>query len=336
MHFFRLNFLICIFLGSTSLVWAVPASLHNIDQTELNRVKALLDVPEDKISFAYSKLVVDQMIDPSINIFKEMRRLKDMIKPITALNLETSMQKKNALREYLYDAGAWNDFKPFRYDFNDPKGTKLKNKLLSTYMDTRKGNCISMPFLFIALGQMLGLDVGASTAPLHVFVKYTNDATGMTYNLETTSGAHPSRDVWLKQEFAITDAAIQKGGYLAKLTNKETVAVIANTLLQHYDEQKRYGQLIATADLLLAYYPKYINTLIYRAKASQSLLIAHEIWRYQHSDQAPPHKRKIFSHFLKQMNVSENRARQLGWLPHTPQDNADYVKMVSNAAKQYQ
>ncbi len=32
-----------------------------------------------------------------------------------------------------------------------------------------------MPFLFIILGQKLGLDVTASTAPEHVFVKYRDD-----------------------------------------------------------------------------------------------------------------------------------------------------------------
>lgn len=46
-----------------------------------------------------------------------------------------------------------------------------------------------MPFLFIILGDRLGINVTASVAPLHVFVKFT-DENGVIHNLETTSGTN--------------------------------------------------------------------------------------------------------------------------------------------------
>jgi len=69
-----------------------------------------------------------------------------------------------------------------------------------------------MPFLFIILGDKLGIDVTASTAPLHVFVKFT-DTDGKTYSLETTSGANFSRDAWYREQMPMTNQAIDNGVY---------------------------------------------------------------------------------------------------------------------------
>jgi len=66
--------------------------------------------------------------------------------------------------------------------------------LLQRYLTTRRGNCITMPILFLALGQRLGLTMTLAEAPLHVFVKYTDDD-GAVWNLEATSGGGVTRDV---------------------------------------------------------------------------------------------------------------------------------------------
>jgi hypothetical protein len=68
----------------------------------------------------------------------------------------TSEQRVLAIKKYLYEACSWNDFKPYQYDFGDPISTKISNKLLPTYLKTRKGNYVNMPLLFVILGQKLG------------------------------------------------------------------------------------------------------------------------------------------------------------------------------------
>ena len=55
-----------------------------------------------------------------------------------------------ALKRYIYEPGEWNNFQPYQYDMDDPLGTKLSNKLLSHYLAAKKGNCVTMPFLFIS------------------------------------------------------------------------------------------------------------------------------------------------------------------------------------------
>ena len=65
--------------------------------------------------------------------------------------------------------------------------------------------------LFVALAQRLGLNATLSTAPDHMFVKYTDDVTGKTVDLETTSGAYPARDAYIRQNMPMTDASIANG-----------------------------------------------------------------------------------------------------------------------------
>ena len=70
-----------------------------------------------------------------------------------------------------------------------------------------------------------------SLAPLHVFVKFTDEA-GTVTNLETTSGALPARDVHYRNQLPMTDEAITNGVFLAELSQEETVAVIATVLVE--------------------------------------------------------------------------------------------------------
>ena len=55
------------------------------------------------------------------------------------------VDKLKAPRQVIYEAGTWNTNRPFVYDHDDPYGHDLRNKLLATYLDTRRGNCGSMP-----------------------------------------------------------------------------------------------------------------------------------------------------------------------------------------------
>ena len=190
------------------------------------------------------------MIDPSIDTAATLSQLDAMAQGIKVMLPAgaSSRLTMDALRFHLYQPSPWNGNRPFQYDLDDPFGANVRNKLLPTYLATRKGNCVSMPLLFIILGQKLGIDVTASTAPNHVFVKY-RDADGKLYNLETTSGAGFTRDVWMRQQFPMTDEALASGIYMRPLTKKETVVVMVDTLLESYAKQGLHEQRIAMAKL---------------------------------------------------------------------------------------
>lgn len=224
----------------------------------------------------------------------------------------SSMDRMLAIKKYVYAPGAWNNYQPYQYDFDDPLGTKVANKLLPNYMKTQKGNCITMPFLFIILGDKLGIDVTASTAPLHVFVKFT-DSKGTTYNLETTSGANFARDAWYREQMPMTEQAIENGVYLQPLSRKETVAVMITVLAEHYMKENEYKKAWAISDLSLKYYPKYVNAMLRNGSAFYKMLEQRFINKYPNPNDIPKNQRELF-HFLSNGNrYWFAKAEALGW-----------------------
>lgn len=161
-----------VLMGTVSPVMALDAA--SAADANLQAIRVLLESPDDKIDLARAKLTLDRMIDPSIDVESNAKQLDAMAGEIRAMlpANPTSLQKMETLIQYMYKAGAWNDNQAYSYDLNDPFGKNVRNKLLPTYLMTRKGNCLSMPVLFIILGQKIGLTVTASTTPAHLFVKY--------------------------------------------------------------------------------------------------------------------------------------------------------------------
>lgn len=299
--------------------------------TNLKQILALLELPDNRIDLAHAELSIDQMIDPSIDIDATLKKLDAMAAEIKRKlpPRPSSVDKVQALREYLYVKGEWNRHQPFQYDFSDPKGTRVHNKLLPNYLASKKGNCVSMPFLFIVLGQKLGIDVTAAEAPSHVFVKYRNE-TGQWFNLETTSTGGPTADASYHAQAPMTNEAIANGVYMRPLTKKETVTVMLTTLLQHYAQQRHYGQVIAVASLILKYHPKSVAALLYRGGAYGRLFDAgmQEFEEMRGMVPFPPEERALLQHYAKSNQADFERAEALGWRVPTPEDDQRYLRKV--------
>ena len=293
----------------------------------------MLKQPESEMDFAKIKLTIDKMIDPTINVDAGLKQIDGIVIQILGMlnSNPSSNERMLALKKYLYEKGPWNGYEVFRYDFDDPRGTKISNKLLPNYLASKKGNCVSMPLLFIVLGQRLNLDVTASTAPEHVFVKYTDADTGVTYNLEATSGASPARDVWLRQQFSVTDEAIASGIYLQKLTRRETVAVMATTLSENFSARHEPEKMIAIADALLPYYPKNVSLILAKGSAYSRLIRKHFISKYPMPKDIPAEQQPYFRHLSEQSEFWYSKAEALGWNQPDMVQESRYLNTVSRA-----
>jgi regulator of sirC expression with transglutaminase-like and TPR domain len=244
------------------------------DKSAIEVLEEILSKPDPQIDLAITKLTIDKLVDPTINIDRALGEINYMAQAVNSASTPdmTAMDRMQSLRAYLYDTGYWNQNQPFKYDFNDPLGTNIQNKLLPTYLRTRKGNCISMPFLFVILADKLGLDVTVATAPLHVFVKFKEPQSGKWFNLEATDIAQSLDDNFYREKNPMTDTAINNGVYLKPLSKKESVAVMAMVLSEHYAQQKQWQNSINVAKLTLQHYPKYAYAMLKLGNAYRGLL----------------------------------------------------------------
>ncbi len=300
---------------------------------EAKRIDALLRQPEKEMDLARVKLTIDKMIDPSIDIDAGVSQIDEMATQVRAMlpPSASSAERLQALQRYIYGKGSWNGFQSFGYDFDDPVGNNIHNKLLPNYIKSRKGNCVTMPVLFVILGQRLGLDVTLSTAPLHLFVKYTDPESGVIYNLETTSGAKPARDVWIRQQSPMTDAAIANGLYLQKLSKRESAAVIASTLSEHFVQQRAHEKIIALSDVILAHYPRDVDSMLRKGSAYGRLAQMHFVRKYPQPNLIPPAERGYFAYLEHQNRFWFEKAETLGWREPSQDKEAKYIQTVRRA-----
>lgn len=300
---------------------------------EAKRIDTLLRQPEKEMDLARVKLTIDKMIEPSIDIDAGVRQIDEMAAQVRAMlrPSASSAQRLQALQKYIYEKGPWNGFQSFGYDFDDPMGNNIHNKLLPNYIRSRKGNCVTMPVFFVILGQRLGLDVTLSTAPLHLFVKYTDPESGVTYNLETTSGAKPARDVWIRQQSPMTDEAIANGLYMRKLSIRESAAVMATTLSEYFVKKQAYEIVIAFSEVILVHYPRDVDSMLRKGSAYGRLAQANFVRKYPRPNLIPPEERGYFEYLEEQNRLWFAKAETLGWREPSQDQETKYIQTINRA-----
>jgi regulator of sirC expression with transglutaminase-like and TPR domain len=260
------------------------------------------------------KFTVDQMADPAANIGAASAMLDQLTKVLRkmAAGAQTSAEKLAFLKRLVYEAGPWNDNRPFAYDMTDPLGKKPANRYLHNYLTSRRGNCITMPILFVILGQRIGLNLTLAQAPLHVLIKYTDD-TGAVWNLEPTSGGGFARDAKYRKDLPMTDKAIKAGIYLRALSSEETAAIVASHVAEQYLREGLYEQAIITASALLRHSPRSVHLMLLRGSAYGKILHRDIISKYKRENEMTP-EIKAYADMLYSENLSAfAEAQALGW-----------------------
>lgn len=279
-------------------------------------VRAILSVPDAELAYGKAKLALDHLVDPGFDPGEVMAELDAMAaRALEMAGPEADESTKlGAIRHLIYESGPWNDHRPFAYDPSDPLGQRLDNKLLPNYLATRRGQCVSMPILFLVLAEKLGIDMRLACAPHHVFLRYT-DQGDRTFNVEATSGGHPARDEWYRSQFAISDRAIESGVYMRTLSRRESVALMATTVLQHLMFEARYAEAIAASEVILRYNPRDVHVLLWKATACGELVQREFAAKYPIPFLIPEPARSRYR-FLTAMNEALlARAEALGWEP---------------------
>ncbi len=128
--------------------------------------------------------------------------------------------------------------KPFTYNFDDFAGQKdWSNMFVSKLMETQKGNCHSLPYLYKMIMDELGQPAYLSLAPNHIYIKAQNKRVGW-YNIELTCGDFPT-DAWLTASGYIHTDALRNGIYMDTLSTKQSVCLCLVDLAQGY--QAKFG-----------------------------------------------------------------------------------------------
>lgn len=275
-------------------------------------------------SIGEAKLRVDQLIDPSSDIGSvrtAVNRLAGETLALAGIDADDNA-KMIAMRSVLYEAGTWNDHRPFSYDHDDPQGQNVRHKTMAYYISSRKGNCVTMPTLILMIGELLNLDMTFTTAPQHLLVHFNpseQPGDDDIQRIEGTSGGFPQRMVWMRQVFpSITDRAIETGVYFAKLNKAQSIAQTGEALMQHLYETGDHLEQAEVAEVILEVSPNDDNAILHRIGAYDSQIRKHIIPAHSSIEVMPP---DVFHEFERMAGIvqrEEARLLDLGWQPNRP------------------
>ncbi|KQU64581.1 hypothetical protein ASC98_27680 [Rhizobacter sp. Root1238] len=324
------------------LVLASPtaqARRTGVYDSNFETVRSMLQQPEAQMDFAVIKLTVDKILDPSIDKAAVLKQLGDMAGEVrAAFPLGASnLAKFKVLRDYLYQPPLLSARLPYVYNLEDDRNPSAK--LLSVYLRTHKGNCVSMPILFVILGQKLGIPVTLVKAPAHIYVKFKGD-NGQWYGVETTSGGGWADDEWQKKQFpSLTADALASGIYLQPLTKKETVAVIAEPLLDKYESDRSADgeeARVKLALLLVDHYPKDVVAMVHAYFGYLGLRQHLFVEKYPQPSDIPVNMRPRYEQIESGWAYWGTKAKALGYRPPTPAMEAAYRERIrlARTAKQ--
>ena len=212
------------------------------------------------------------------------------------LDLKNDIAKKYMLQKFFSDTLTMRDDKgkpqfthyPFKYDFDDPYGSKDWRKMFVTKLiRDKKGQCHSLPLLYLIFAEELNIKAWLSYSPQHSYIK-TQDSKGIWYNFETTNGQYSS-DTWLLSSGYVKTEAMKNKIYMDTLSKKETIAACLVDLANAYTQKLGYDKYVLTcADKALQYNPK--NIFAWQLKSNYyTFLLRHVAKQFNYPPQEDLH-----------------------------------------------
>ena len=202
------------------------------------------------------------MVDIINSAIKQERHLTD-----------NDLAKKWMLHRFMSDTLRLKDEKgtitfthlPYQYDFEDIEGKQDWSKMFVTkLMRTRKGQCRSMPLLYLILAEELGVKAWLTYSPSHTYIRLQDDKKNW-YNLELTNG-HYSADSWVLSSGFIKAEALKNQLYMDTLSKKEVIAGTLNELSKGYGKKFGYDNFVLQcAEKTLAYHSNDVHALQMKA-----------------------------------------------------------------------
>ena len=308
-----------------------PGTITPEPNADVAVFRTLLWQQDDRIDLARAKVTIDHLVDPAENQAATLKAVDQWVARIQARIPAgaSTWAKVMAIYTTIYVPGPWNDQKKFDYNFDDPFGKDVHTTMLSNYLATRRGNCVSMPIFFAILAQRIGLHVTLATAPNHLLVKVKLDD-GQWKNIEATSGSTLT-DLEYMQRFQITQTAVENGLYLRPLSMREAVVEMAAPFLDDYAKHHSPEQIMPMVDLMLSYDPKDVAALMLKALAYDRQVTILYRSKYPDPRQLSPAQQADYQALMDGYFKIANELQGWGWHKRSAQQDTEYMQAIQHA-----
>ncbi len=128
-----------------------------------------------------------------------------------------------------------------RYDQSGFSFEKPEDLFVHGVIDNRRGTCISLPVLYVALGQRLGYPIKAVAVPGHTFCRWDDPTTGERFNMEVSNQGgftdHPD-EYYRHWPFELDPRWEREHHVLTTLTTLQYASVMVGALASYFEATK--------------------------------------------------------------------------------------------------
>ncbi len=208
-------------------------SNYNPQGLQATTLEQILVLPDEEIDLATAILILSKEWDASLNIKESLEEINKMALEVRVLiDTEDDPERIVALiNHYLFEnkSYAYVDY-PSRSGFS-----VLEQKALPQVIKNKKGDCVGLSLIYLALTERLKLPFYGVAAPGHLFVRYDNGEKKI--NIETTDKGKEYEDSYYEKEYELSPTNRKYNFYLRNLSKKETVgAFLTNLGIAYYDK----------------------------------------------------------------------------------------------------
>jgi tetratricopeptide (TPR) repeat protein len=209
-------FVLCL---SAATIFAAPLANENTPGLYVRSIEQVLRLEPDEIDIGTAAIIVAEEWSDMLPGRRYQTALDEMAYEIQARINEkgfaNSYKAVYVLNDYLHKELGYKSVK---------EATDPNDLFLHSVMDNKRGYCLSLSILYLALGERLGLPLYGVVAPGHFFVRY--DSGRVRFNIETTSGTYPD-DEHYKNEFKIPEG-YEQSIYMQNLNKLQTLGCLFN------------------------------------------------------------------------------------------------------------
>ena len=170
-----------------------------------------------------------KLIDSKVYVINQIiKKEKLSLENNVALNYAIQQLYTKPIK-YIDRNGINKIHQPLNYDFNDYAGDlDYSKQFVSKLLYTGKGQCHSMPLLYLILANEIGAKANLAYSPNHSYIAFPDNENNF-YNFECTSACFPSYSFIMSSGY-ISNEAIKSGIYTVPTSLKETIANQLNDL----------------------------------------------------------------------------------------------------------
>jgi tetratricopeptide (TPR) repeat protein len=220
----------CIVLSSAVVCISDNAPLANENKFGLyaKSIEQVLRLEPEQIDIGTAVLIVSEQWSDAVAGRQCQRQLDEIAHEIRdrlqAKKIKADARAIEVINQYLFEEQGFSSVK----EADDPN-----DLFLHSVLKNKRGYCLSLSVLYLAIGERLGLPLYGVVVPGHFFVRY--DDGRERFNIETTSkGGYATDESYIKKFKVPSETA--DGIYMKNLNALQTLGCFFNNLGNSYME----------------------------------------------------------------------------------------------------